>query len=311
MDERETNLAERIYHALGEHSRRSERSQQASTFRVGVSDLGYCSERTRRMLAQESPDDTDELLAFIGTALGDHVEEAMALHFDTEVITQQRVEVTLRGSRMSYTIPGTPDMIIPAERLVLDGKSSYGLSLAERGGPDQQKQFQRHLYGLGCWEAGLLGGIAIDEVLVGNVWIDRSGKAKRLHVDIEPLDLSVIDRATEWIEDVVYAYSTNAEAQKEPAREVCKATCGFYSTCRQFDTDVEGLLTDPLTLMAVEMYAEGQVLENRGKLYREEAKVALNGISGSTGKHMVRWVQVNAKNPYFRLDVKPIQGDVK
>jgi len=62
-------------------------------------------------------------------------------------------------------------------------------------------------------------------------------------------------------------------------------------------------------LMAVDMYAEGQVLESRGKLFREESKVALEGISGSTGKHMVRWVAVNAKNPYFRLDVKPIKGD--
>ncbi len=309
MDERESDLADRIYRALGEHSRRSTRSEQARTFRVGVSDLGYCSERTRRMLSQEQPEDTDELLAFLGTAIGDHVEEAMASHFDCEVLTQQRVSVTLRGDRKSYTIPGSPDMVIPTERLVLDGKSAYGLSLAARSGPDQQKQFQRHLYGLGAWEAGLLGGIAIDEVLVGNVWIDRSGKTKRLHVDVEPLDLSVIDRATEWIEEVIYAFTSGTEANKEPAREICQATCGFFSTCRQFDTDIEGLLTDPLTLMAVEMYAEGQVLEKRGALYRDEAKVALDGISGSTGKHMVRWVHVNAKNPYFRLDVKAIKED--
>lgn len=304
MDSREADLAERIYHALGEHSRRSDRSQQAATFRVGVSDLGYCSERTRRMLGQESPEDTDELLAFLGTAIGDHVEQAMASHFDTEVLTQQRVSVTLTGARRSYTVPGSPDMVIPAERLVLDGKSAYGLSLAERSGPDQQKQFQRHLYGLGSWEAGLLGDIALDEVLVGNVWVDRSGKQKRVHVNIEPLDPSVIDAAAEWLDEVVYAFTSGSEAQKEPAREVCQATCGFFSSCRLYDTDVEGLITDPLTLMAVEMYAEGQVLEKRGKFYRDEAKVALDGISGSTGKHMVRWVHVNTKNPYLRLDVK-------
>lgn len=306
MNEYESDLAERIYHALGEHSRRSDRSQQAAAFRVGLSDLGYCSERTRRMLKQEQPEDTDELLAFLGTAIGDHVEQAMATKFDCEVLTQQSVEVTLVGARRTYTVPGHPDMVIPSMNLVLDGKSAYGLSLVERAGPDQQKQFQRHAYGLGALESGLLDTSDPSEVLVGNVWIDRSGKQKRLHVNVEPLNLDVIAQAADWLDEVVYAYMNDSEAQKEPAREICQATCGFFETCRKYDTDIEGLITDPLTVMAVEMYAEGQVLEKRGKLYRDEAKVAIEGISGSTGKHMVRWVRVNAAKPYFRLDVKPV-----
>lgn len=303
MDEREQDLADRIYKAINEHSLRSERSQQASTFRVGISDLGYCSERTRRMLAQEQPDDTDSLLAFLGTAIGDHLEQAVAKHFGVEVLTQQEVSVTLRGVRRSYTLPGHPDLVIPSEHLVLDGKSAYGLSLAERSGPDQQKQFQRHLYGLAAFEGGLLGDCSLDDVMVGNVWIDRSGKQKRLHVNVETLSVEVIDAATEWIEEVVYAFTTGAEARKEPSRPVCQATCGFYSNCRQFDTDVEGLITEQHIIDAVEMYAEGQILEKRGDTYKQEAKAVLDGITGSTGKHLVRWLTVNAKRPYKRLEI--------
>lgn len=76
MDEAEAELAEQVYQAVQAASNFSERSQQSADFRIGISDLGFCSEKVRRMLAGIPEPVTDKTAAFIGTALGDHIEQA-------------------------------------------------------------------------------------------------------------------------------------------------------------------------------------------------------------------------------------------
>jgi hypothetical protein len=316
MNEQEADLAKRIYAAMQSFSVNSERGLQAQAFRVGVSDLGYCSERTRRMLDQQVPEDTDMLKAFIGTALGDHVEQAILAAKDVfpDAIRQADVVLRLTDGQRTFEVPGHPDLILPGEGIVLDAKSSDGLSLARRLGADRQKNFQRHGYGLGAWEAGYFGDRPLEEVLVGNVWIDRSGDEQEVHVELVPFDPDVIAEAGRWLSEVIYAYINGTEAAKEPAREVCAATCGFFRVCRAFDTDVSGLLTDPEVLEAIKMYREGLEMEKAGKRLKDHAKPALKDMAGSTGEFTLRWVHVNEvevpatkRRAYDKIDIRPIK----
>lgn len=315
MNTEEQLVADQLYAAILDYSRYDERSQQAAEFKVGVSDLGYCSERTRRMLKQEVPHDTDVLAAFIGTALGKDIEAASHRAWP-DVITQSTVEIVLKGDRGDYTISGHPDMVVPSLGMMLDGKTKHGLAVVERTGANQQQRFQRHGYGLGAWKAGMFGDLPIEEVVVGNVWLDRSGQQKRLHVELEHLDLEVITQMGQWLDEVVEAYINDHEAMKEPARQVCETTCGFFSTCRAYDTDVTGLITDDEHLAAVALNKEGAELKKAGTQMMDAAKASLRGVSGSTGEYTVRWVHVNetvvasresVRAAYDRLDIRALK----
>jgi len=278
-EQMEVEVADAIYAAIQSYSTGDERSLQAKRWQVGVSDIGYCSERTRRMLAQDNPEDTDYLTAFLGTAIGDHLEKAVKEYAYREALIQPPVLLTLRSPTHTYQIPGHPDIVLPSG-LVLDGKTSRGLSLAERTGfTDRQKKFQRHGYALAAHDAGLFD-VPLDEVKVGNVWIDRAGDDKRVLVRIEDYDPEVIAEMVEWLEEVIYAFTHDSEARKEPPREVCAATCGFFGTCRAFDTDVAGLITDEQILAAIAQYEEGKDLVRIGERLKDQAKPALSGMEG-------------------------------
>lgn len=314
MTEDEARIATAFYEAVQKFTTNTARGQQAREFRVGISDLGYCSERVRRMLDQQVPADNDMLKAFIGTALGDHIEMAVEQEYDGAVLRQAEVSITLVGEERTYEVPGHPDLILPDEGIMIDAKSSDGLSLARRLGADQQKQFQRHGYGLGAWNAGLFGDRPLDEVQVGNVWIDRSGDEQELHVELEPFDMSIVESAGRWLDSVVYAYLNGEEAQKEPARQVCAVTCGFFDICRGWETDVSGLIEDPEIVEAIAMYVEGLDLEKQGRRLKDGAKSALKGINGSTGTHLLRWTTVNetlvpehTRRGYEKIDLRPVK----
>lgn len=316
MNDQEQALADRIYAAMQDYSINSDRGLQAKEFRVGISDLGYCSERLRRMLDRQSPEDTDMLKAFIGTAIGKDVEAAVVkAEAFPDAVSQIDVVLTLdAGDGRVFNIPGHPDLILPDEGIVLDVKTSQGLALAERLGADQQKNFQRMGYGKAVWDAGYFGDRPLEEVQVGNVWIDRSGDQQRVHVQLVPFDPDVIASATAWLDDVIYNFRQGTEAMKEPPREVCAATCGFFRICRARDTDVEGLLTAPEVLEAIDMYREGVALEKQGRSLKSQAKPALVGYSGSTGKATLRWVHVNesttaatVRKAHDKIDIREIR----
>lgn len=288
------DLAKRIYAALMDSSLNSVRAKKQQGFQLGVSDLGFCSERIRRTLDEQVPEDTDVLTAWIGTALGEAAEKAITASWDTEVVAQAEVKVKLTGEQNEYTLTGHPDLLFPVESMMLDGKTTYGLSDVERNGPNQQQQFQRHLYGLGAYANGLFpNATSPEQVTVGNFWIDRAGVDKYAHVNTEPLDLDVVAEATRWLDDVVYAFVNGEEARKEPPREMCAVTCGFYRTCRAFDTDVEGLITDEVLVRNINQYAEGALMEKAGKRLKDQAKDAVRGVDGFTDQWVVRWNHVN------------------
>lgn len=284
MDATEQALADSLYAAIQTATTSTARSQQAREFRIGVSDLGFCQERTRRMLGGETPGETDMILAWIGTVLGDAAEDAFIAANPTWV-KQSEVEVIMKvlvnGEPYQVVIPGHPDVINPAEGILLDVKTDDGLADVERNGPTKSHLFQRNLYAVGAYEAGLFSPlIGLDDIRVGNVWIDRAGRDKRLHVNLRPLDLDVVDEARTWLEDVIYAHVNNEPAEKTPPRDMCAVVCGFYEVCRLFDTDVSGLLDDPVLIQNAEMYLEGRDLEREGKRLKDQAKQKLSGFDG-------------------------------
>lgn len=305
MNETEQELAASIYKAMMESMHESDRSAQAQRFRVGVSDIGFCSERLRRFLAREVPEETDMLAAFHGTWLGEGIEQAYKRK-NPKAHIQSELTVRLEGDQGLFIIPGHPDIIDSEQDLLLDVKSANGLEAVRRSGfKDQQKRFQRHLYG----SAAIAHGWLTPNCSVGNVWVDRSAQEHSLHVQIEPFDEMVIREATDWLDSVVYAWTNEETAMKEPPREVCKVACGFYETCRIFDTDVEGLISGPEALAAVQMHNESKALKARAKKLDSEVKGILSGVEGSTGEYLVRWTTVNesqvnyTRGAYERLSI--------
>lgn len=320
MDTEEQALADRFYAAIQDASHGSVRSQQAMQFKVGVSDLGFCPERTRRMLDGQVPERVDVWLAFLGSAIGDHVEQAFVAAEDTDGQVLRQFEVTLnltiliKGRPVKIAIPGHPDLILYDEGILIDVKTDYLLADAERLGPSEPQQFQRHGYAKAAWEAGYFAPkFKLSDIKVANVWVDRSGQDKRPHVDLEPFDQKHVDAAAAWLEDVVYHQVEGIEAHKAPPRDMCAVVCGFYETCRALDTDVEGRIEDPETVERVRMYREGLEMEKQGARLKKSAAVHLEGMRGVVDGLMLRWIDVDptlvpeyTRRGYSRIDLRPL-----
>jgi hypothetical protein len=168
---------------------------------------------------------------------------------------------------------------------------------------------------VGAFIGGLFDDdVTLDQVRVGNVWMDRAGDEKRLHVEMEPLDMEVVAEAGRWLDEVINAYLTDAEAMKEPARQVCEATCGFFEPCRGGEVDVEGLITDPEHLAAIELNMEAARMSRAANQMKDQAKAALEGVEGSTGEYLVSWTHVNGtlipeqmRSGYSRLNIRKMK----
>jgi hypothetical protein len=320
MTKEEQALANAFYQAIQDASHESPRSQQAGRFQIGISDLGFCPERTRRMLDGQVPDRTDVLAAWVGTALGDHAEQAWIAKYP-EWRRQLPIEVTLRvnigDAKYAVSIPGHPDLVHPSGKM-LDVKTDFGLSDVEKYGISDQQQYQRHLYGLGCWEAGYFPGVELEDVKVGNMFLDRGAVDKRAWVSLEPFNIDVVTEARDWLEDVVYHVVNNESAEKKPPRDMCAVVCGYYEECRAFDTDVTGLVTDPDVLRHVRTYREGQEMASAGERLKKQAKVHLDGINGMVKLDetvfQLRHTWVNpvvqpevVKRGYSKIELRPVK----
>lgn len=311
MNDRETWIADEVRKAVNEWSNSTERSEQSKEFRLGPSDIGYCSERVRRMLDRQVPEDEVEWnKAFLGTWIGDGLEAAIQKRWPN-ALTQVELHVDLETDTRTFRLLGHADLLEPDEGWLLDFKAKNGLNFIRRQDTaDQGYQFQRHLYCLGAWQSGLFPKFErVEDLMVGNIYYDRSGTEATPHVQMEPFSWEVIHAATEWLGEVVYNFLQGEEARKEPAREVCESTCGFFTKCRAYDTDVEGLITDEKQIGAIEMYVEGSAMISQGKRMQNEAKLRLAGVEGHTSDRTVRWVQINGgpvsymQDPYQRLSL--------
>ena len=175
------------------------------------------------MLAGIAEPVTDKTAAFIGTALGDHIEQAYCAVYP-KAIRQAEVSLWCKGTAGGYTLVGHPDIIDP-RGVIIDVKTTRGLSIVRRNGPSQQQQFQRHCYALAAF--GLFDATSPwTDVKVANVWFDRAGDETYPYVHMEPFSPEVVAQAGMFIDDLVYAYLHDEAARKEPPREVCAKVCG-------------------------------------------------------------------------------------
>lgn len=309
----EKEIADWTYQAVQDFSQGTERTIQSREFKIGVSDLGHCSTYLVKRLQREEPKGTGDYQAAIyGTWIGDGIEQAIKVA-RPDAIVQSEVSVTLHTDQGTFTVQGHPDVILP-EGILLDNKGTANMDIVRKYGfEDRQKKYQRHLYAKGAWEAGLFGDLPLEEVKVGNLWHDRTAHEKEFYCRLEPFSHDVVREAEAWLEEVVYAYKNDQDAPKEPSREFCKGYCEYFDPCRLYDTDVQGLITDPEQKIAAALYDEGLQMEKQGKALKNKASKTLLGAEGSTGEFLVRWTQVAGgevvyvRQPYQKISVQRIK----
>lgn len=300
-------MGHQLYAAVQEFDSSRERTAQADDRVLGVSDVGHCREVVRRMILNEPPTDerSDFMPAFIGTAVGDWIEQAlMAKH--PEVRTQMEVRVTLNlQSGYEITLLGHPDIVGP--NYVVDSKTKNGLAVVRRSGPTSQQRYQPHLYAKGLIDAGEIP----EDSMVALAFWDRSGVEEHPYVWAEPFSRDVVREASEWLDDVVYAVRNNEEAPCDKSRDFCQTYCQYASVCPQHaHSDATGVIEDEEVQQAVITYVTAAAEEREAKRAKEAAKDVLRGVTGNTATHSVRWVSVPSsyqeayeKSGYDRLYV--------
>lgn len=288
--------------ALHDFMEGSARTKQARDGILGPSDIGFCRQKAVLVTRQVKPTDRpSNWSASVGTAIHNYVEEAIKeLHPDWLMgsIDHVRTTSTLPSGA---TISGHPDIVAPDINAVLDIKTVNGFAWTRRNGPSQSHIFQRHIYALGLIQDGTLDSSR--EVLVGNIYLDRSGADPNPLVFIETFSDDITDMVDSWISDVIYAVSMGEDSSRDVPAPVCEKICEFFTVCRGGleDSSSDGLITDPELVSAVDMYVAGRVAEGNGKEMKKAAAEMLANVSGVTDLYQVRWVQVNGSE---RLDVR-------
>lgn len=302
--------------AVRAYSDSSDRSVQSDKGILGPSDIGFCRQKAVLMTRGVAPTDSVPIMpAAIGTAIHNYVEAAVKEMFPDWLvgsIDQIKVTATLPSGA---EISGHPDIVIPADNTLLDLKTKDGLEWAKREGASQSNKFQRHLYVLGCIEAGLL-----DEskpIYVGNAFLDRSGKEETVITDTAEWDPTLTAEIDAWVTDVIYAIRNKEDASRDLPSAVCERICSHFTACRGGLEVHEGgeQITDDTLVAAIRMYVEGRDMAKTADQMKKEASSVLYGVNGSDGTWQVRWVEVQPtrveafdKQGYTRLDVRKVRA---
>lgn len=306
------DYAKEIDQAIVSFMDNSDRSIQAQEGRLGPSDIGFCRQKAALMVrGVEATDVTPKWAAAVGTSIHNYVEEAIKKMFPDWLmgsVDNLSVTATLPSGAQ---ISGHPDIVIPSENTVLDIKTVDGFAWVKREGTSQNHKYQRHLYAMGCVEAGLFD--KTKPVYVGNIYFDRSGKEPKPMVFIEEMDPMLTDEIDSWVQDVIYAVKNNEDASRDIPAAVCERICQHFTACRGALETFDGgeLIIDKDLVSAVDMYTEARNMEKTAKQMKVEASAMLHGINGSTGQWQIRWVQVQPskvesfdKQGYSRLDIR-------
>lgn len=291
------------------------RSQQSRDGILGPSDIGFCRQKaalTTRGVPQS--DEKSIAAAQIGTAIHRYAAEAFKAANPEWIVDDVRVTATLPSG---VEISGTPDLILPDLNALIDIKTVDGFEWVKREGTSQNHKMQRHLYALGAIQAGLLQE---DTLIVGNLYIDRSGKEAEPFLIVEDFDPSLTVEIDSWIGDVIYAVKNGEDASRDIPAPVCEKICEFFSVCRGDLPTFEGgeSIEDLERVTALRMYVEGRDLAKTGEQMKKEAQSRLfgtNGIAVIDDKRVqIRWTHINAstvqafeKQAYDRMDVRVLK----
>lgn len=289
----------------------SARSIQAAEGIIGPSDVGFCRNKVALMVKGVAPtDDPPKWSAAVGTAIHNYVEAAIKEMFpDWLVGSIDNIETTTLLPS-GAEIKGHPDVVVPAANAVLDIKTVDGFEWIKREGTSLQHKYQRHLYAMGLVQMGLLSN---ENLLVGNVYFDRSGKESQPIVLVEEFDPTLTNEIDSWVQDVIYAVKNGEDASRDVPAAVCERICSHFTACRGALEVHDGAepITDPELVAAVRMYVEARETASAAEKAKKEAQQRLLGINGSTGDYNVRWVEVQPttvqsfeKQGYLRMDIR-------
>lgn len=277
------------------------RSLQSDDGKVGISEIGWCREATRRTILRiPKTDAPSPWTAMVGTYIDEGVERAIRdAHPDW--LIKPKVEVTLPlPDGKTVTIPGTGDISDPGEPSYTDVKTKDGLAVARRTwAEDARYRMQRHLV-----YAGLVADHGFPaNGTVRNVVLDRSGKDPHPFVWQEPYDPAVVVEAGEWMGDVLYAVAHGEEASKDVQGHQC-AYCPWLTDCRGSDI-VTGPITNPRLAQAVNEYGAAKARKEEAEQVLEELRDTVLNVNGFTDQFTITTTKVNATNGSQRLLVKP------
>lgn len=308
---RNEKLKDLIVAALDSKESATPRSQQSRAGVLGPSDIGFCRQKTALVVRQVAPTDSvPKWSAAVGTAMHTYIEAALKeAHSDWLVGSIDKIETTTLLPS-GAEIKGHPDVVVPASNAVLDIKTVDGFEWIKRNGPSQSHIYQRHLYAMGLVQMGLLSP---DNLLVGNVYFDRSGKESEPIVLVEQYDPALTSEIDQWVQDVIYAVKHNEDAARDVAAPVCERICEFFTVCRgSLEVhDGQEIIRDDTLLSAIDMYLAGRDMESQGKQMKKEASERLSNVTGMTSTHQVRWVHVGPttisqteRAAHERLDIR-------
>lgn len=308
------NIAAEVVASIQAWEAQSPRSKQAKEGILGPSDIGFCRQKAALVTQEVQPtDNPPKWSANVGTAIHNFVERAVKTsHPDWIVGSIDDLEVTATLPS-GATIKGHPDIVIPSENTVIDIKTVDGLSYYRNQGPSLQHQYQRHLYALALIQNGTF--TTNKPVIVGNLYMDRSGKEPTPILQSEEFNETLTNSVDSWVSDVIYAVQHKEEASKDIAPAVCERICEFFTVCRGSLPDENSEpITDSETIAAVNAYVKGSELEKEGASLKKQAKTLLEGVSGNTPTHQVRWVEIQPtivaqqeRAGFMRMDVRALR----
>jgi hypothetical protein len=329
-----------VHDAIQTAANTTERSQQQQDFKLGASNIGHCRQHAVYLIKQTQPTDVrDKTAAFIGTVLGDAVEAQLKKDHPHWLIQEEGHSEFLSGGGVDCHV----DIVVPHEgsvspeefeanvaareedpsieplyvQGVWDLKSKDKLDSVKKYGPSQQQIFQLHQYVNAMIRKGVLRGE--EPIWINDVYYDRSGSQPIPYTFGMWYDPAILQEIDEWVHDVKYAVISNTEASKDKSRDWCWSYCEYATLCRGNDTDVEGLIEDPQIVAEVNLYAEANKRESEAKKLKEQIKARIpDQLSGSTGTHLVRWIEIGpsemkayVRAGYRKLDIRPIPGPKK
>ena len=288
--------------ALDSYAVTQERARQT---RLGISDIGTCREKARRLLAGERATDAPSLRAAeMGTAVHQYVAMALASSYPGLLI-ERKITVSLPNN--TIIIPGTADIIDPHEPSVTDLKTrqnAAALAYTASHGADDQQRYQRHL----CYLGALQEGLVPMEGITRNVWLPRAGDTDDVIVEQEPFSWDVIKEVDEWLEHVAYAAAHHELAPRDKHAAWCAKFCQFYSDCRLGSDSAR--VDDPALIDAAQSWDHHDRAAKHHRAIADGAKQELEVLQGHDPRYVVEipggtvgWVYVHREsNPYYKIE---------
>jgi hypothetical protein len=290
------------------------RSVQSRAGIIGPSDLGFCRQKANLMLEGVEQSDAKPIWAAqVGTALHRYIGDALRASHPEWTLDDTKVTCTFPSGAV---VSGTPDImgvvtVIGSDwYAVLDIKTKDGLAEAIKFGPTMNHRFQRATYCAGAIQSGMVP--TGYRVLVGNVFVDRSGADDRVIVDVEEWHDAMLLEVDDWITDVIYARTHHEEASRDVAAPVCEVICEYFTVCRgNLPMGDAEPIRDETLRRGLALYADGAKLAKDAEAMKAGAKAILQGVNGTDGEWTVRWIDMPetkvagfSRAPYKRIDVR-------